>query len=214
MSLLPQRKKAPEEIAKLRESLGIPGLPLERESALPPLPADDLAPTLSELPDGHSNESIGLAPLPAAVLPEQALQSCDTLPVLPIAELQAVKPSAAPPNSKLPKRRHSDEELNDIRRREALAMLNPLANPRLVAAHPALLASGYLSSLAAAAAIAFYQQPIAVSAPCASVPLLIAGFIALTKPLSRHHAAFIAILAFFVIVFGALHYFPQLRHAT
>jgi hypothetical protein len=33
MSLLPQRKKSPEEIAKLRESLGIPGISPEESTA-------------------------------------------------------------------------------------------------------------------------------------------------------------------------------------
>jgi K+-transporting ATPase A subunit len=29
-----------------------------------------------------------------------------------------------------------------------------------------------------------------------------------------HHAAFIAVLSLFVLVFGVLHYFPQLQHGT
>ena len=44
--------------------------------------------------------------------------------------------------------------------------------------------------------------------------MLIAAFIYFKKPLSRHHAAFIGVMALFVIVFGALYYFPQLRHGT
>jgi K+-transporting ATPase A subunit len=44
--------------------------------------------------------------------------------------------------------------------------------------------------------------------------MLVAAFIGIRKPISRHHAAFIAVIALFVIIFGALHYFPHLRHAT
>jgi amino acid permease len=46
------------------------------------------------------------------------------------------------------------------------------------------------------------------------VALLFAAFIYFKKPLSLHHAAFIAVMSLFVIVFGALYYFPQLRHGT
>jgi hypothetical protein len=44
--------------------------------------------------------------------------------------------------------------------------------------------------------------------------LLISIFIFARRPLSRHHSAFIAAMALFVIVFGALHYFPNLQHGT
>ena len=124
-------------------------------------------------------------------------------------------PHAAPAaDSILPSHRHSNHEIEEIRRREALALLTPVVNPKLAAAHPALLIPGYLAALIGGGAIYFYQQPITVSAPCVSASLLIAAFIALYKPLSRHHAAFIAVISLLVIVFGALHYFPQLRHAT
>ena len=38
MSLLPQRKKSAEEIAKLRESLGVPGAPQKRNPRRNPKP--------------------------------------------------------------------------------------------------------------------------------------------------------------------------------
>jgi K+-transporting ATPase A subunit len=44
--------------------------------------------------------------------------------------------------------------------------------------------------------------------------LIIAAIIFFKKPLSVHHAAFITVAVLFVVVFGALHYFPQLRHGT
>ena len=55
---------------------------------------------------------------------------------------------------------------------------------------------------------------MAATAGCSTAAMLLAAFIYLRRPISRHHAAFIAVIALFVIVFGALHFFPQLRHAT
>ncbi len=118
-------------------------------------------------------------------------------------------------DGKIPFRRHSDEELNEIRRREALALLNtPPPDPRLLAAHPAVIAPGYVLAFAGASCFLFEDFPMAATASCAAAALLVALAILLRRPISRHHSAFIFIIALFVIVFGALHYFPHLRHAT
>jgi uncharacterized membrane protein YozB (DUF420 family) len=77
-----------------------------------------------------------------------------------------------------------------------------------------MILPGYLFPPAAAAGIWFYQIHIAATAMLAILSLAIAGVILWRKPVSRHHAAFIAVLALFLIVFSALYYFPQLRHAT
>jgi hypothetical protein len=173
---------------------------LKRAETIPSLPLDDQQPV----------EAITavIAPPVLYLKPVHSLRKSEQvrLPVMP--------PVAPAANTNLPSQRHNNQDLQKIRRREALALPPLIANPKLVAAHPALLIPGYLSVLIGAAAFCFYQQPIAVSAPCAGVSLLIATFIALKQPLSRHHAAFIAVITLFVIVFGALHYFPQLRHAT
>ena len=68
--------------------------------------------------------------------------------------------------------------------------------------------------LSGASSFVLSSLPITIPACCVTVALLIAVFIALKKPLSRHHAAFIAVITLFVIVFGALHFFPHLRNAT
>lgn len=252
MILLPQRKKSSAEIAKLRESLGIPGLAPDSPPASPqdpPPPVTEIPAITTTAPSSQPAGATPLTPLPAPAQhdPKQfpSLKRSDRIPVLPPDELQSAAPptaAAAPPAhslksvrslrkseqsllpvmphaapgaaSILPSHRHSAQEIEAIRQREALALLTPVVNPKLAAAHPALLVPGYLAALAAAALIYFYQQPITLSAPCAAVSLLIAGFIALKKPISRHHAAFIAVITLFVIIFGALHYFPQLRHAT
>jgi uncharacterized membrane protein YozB (DUF420 family) len=43
--------------------------------------------------------------------------------------------------------------------------------------------------------------------------LLIAGWVAWRRPLSRHHAGFMTIIAVLVLVFGTLYFFPGLHGA-
>jgi hypothetical protein len=251
MSLLPQRKKSPEEIAKLREDLGIPAAP---PAADPPSTPDPPAtPHAIQVIEHHhppaeappSNHPPAAAPHPApkqvhsfkrseritAVAPAEPATAApvtdDMAPVVlslkPVrslrkseqAPLSVMTPPARPADSALPGHRHSDQEIQEIRRREALALrASSVVNPKLIAAHPALFIPGYLAALAGAVCFACYQLPLAATASCAATALLIAGYISLKKPLSLHHAAFIAVITLIVIVFGALHYFPQLRHGT
>ena len=251
MSLLPQRKKSPEEIAKLRESLGIPGtLPDENEASSPnpatsafAPPVDTIVPAHHEAAVIHPPETAPLAPLPEppppGPKPVHSLKRSERIPALPIEQAAPdpepsphlpkpvrslrkseqipvlITPPAEPaPDSKLPFHRHSDKELNEIRRREALALLNAAPNPKLAVAHPAIIAPGYILAVTGASCFYFYEFPMEATAGCSAAALLIAGFIFLRRPISRHHAAFIAVIALFVIVFGALHFFPHLQHAT
>lgn len=259
MSLLPQRKKSAEEIAKLRESLGIPGISPVTEpapaatspAATPPAaissePVETIVPTHHEAVVVHPPETAPLDPPPSPVShgprTVHSLKRSERIPALPVDEPAEETPAAVPQHqgpkrvrslrkseqvpilavtpiesaadSKIPFHRHSDKELNDLRRRDALSMLTPVANPRLAVAHIALIIPGYLLAVAGASCFYFYEFPMAATAACAATALLIAGFIFLRRPISRHHAAFIAVIALFVIVFGALHFFPQLQHAT
>jgi hypothetical protein len=270
MSLLPQRKKSAEEIAKLRESLGIPAAEQEPLVAQPSKPPADIVDTI--VPGSHE-ASLLHPPVPVHLEPEpvsapvhqpgpkpvHSLKRSERIPTLPVEEEfattreiaahatnrapdpvsipasprgtkpvrslkkseQAPLPAApraaeAPPSSSLPHHRHSDAEIAEIRRRQALALLDsgPVPNPKLAAAHLALIIPGYL--LAAVGAVCFVHAdfPMAATAICSLLALGIAGFMFLRRPISRHHAAFIAVIALFVIVFGALHFFPHLRHAT
>jgi hypothetical protein len=139
----------------------------------------------------------------------RSLRKSEQVPVL------APAPATPSPDSKIPFHRHSDNEIAEIRRREALALMTPHApNPKLAAAHLALLIPGYLLAIAGASCFLYYEVPMAATAGCVTGAMLIAGFVFLCRPISRHHAAFIAVIALFVLVFGALHFFPQLRHAT
>lgn len=269
MSLLPQRKKSAEEIAKLRESLGIPGSPVPEPEAAPAaaeIPAEPVIDTI--LPDSHQAvlvhppEAIPLHPPEAPAIPAtgpkpvHSLKRSERAPILhdeeeeeedfdaashasgpeplplqaahrlpkPVRSLKkseqtpvlTVLPIAEPtPSSKIPFHRHSDKEIEEIRRREALALLNvQKPNPKLAAAHFAILIPGYVLALTGASCFLFHEVTAPVTGACEAAALLIAGFIFLRRPISRHHGAFIAVIALLVIVFGAIHFFPQLQHAT
>ena len=264
MSRLPQRKKSSEEIAKLRESLGITdpspadGLPAEIET---PEPVD--AKISPALPAAHkiSEPAVApaLAPIPMPEIsepkPVRSLKRSERIPVLPVDDQelldyvlkQAVAPEIPvtpplpvahgpkqvrslrkseqvplpadyrhepPPDSNLPFHRHSEKEISEIRRQEAIAMLAPAVHPLSRHAHPAQVVPGYLTALAGALCFYYYELELPYTLVCVVLALLFAAFIFFKKPLSRHHAAFIAVAALFVIVFGALHYFPTLRHGT
>ncbi len=250
MSLLPQRKKSTEEIAKLRENLGVPTLHAV-ESETPAQPAVeaivsnhhkatvvDAAVEAAEIPLIEPAP----APVPHGPKPVHSLKRSERIPAMPVDDAPSAPPAAEPvpdspkpvrslrkseqvpvpathpeppADSKLPFHRHSDEEIAELRRRDAIAMMSPqVPNPKLAAAHLATLIPGYLLALAGASYIPFYEFPMAATAGCAAAALLISGFIFLRRPISRHHAGFIAIIVLLVIVFGALHFFPHLRHAT
>jgi hypothetical protein len=241
MSPLPQRRKSPEEIALLRESLGIPSDPLPPETATAAAaPALDVHPSTPQ-PIEH--------PIVSATETEESLSAPSTISPTPRADAVSVehetetapmavdeqesalrlqlppKPNsprnrsaAATPSqhsaSPLPARRRSHEELEEIRRREALAMIaSPVINPRFAPAHPALLASGYLAALACAGPIIRESWPIHATVGCAIAALLIATCIVVLRPISKHHAAFITILTLLFVAFAALHHFPQLQYA-
>ena len=251
MSLLPQRKKTAEEIAKLRENLGVPALPAEASDPPATPPVEALVPTHHEatvvaaaveaaetphiepapapIPHGpkpvHSlkrseripapsaeetpPETPTPEPAPGSPKPVRSLRKSEQIPVLKPAP---AKPSA---DSKIPFHRHSDDEIAEIRRRDALAMMNAhVPNPKLAAAHFALLIPGYLFAISGGACFFFYEFPMAATAACAAIALVISAFVFVRRPLSRHHAGFISVIALFVIVFGTLHYFPHLQHAT
>ena len=148
-------------------------------------------------------------PLVLRAKPVRSLRKSEQIPVLTVP-----RNDPPPPDSKLPAHRHNDKELREISRHAALELVMATPNPKLAKAHFALVIPGYLASVAGAVCFYFYQQPIVVSASCVAVSLLIATFIFFWKPISRHHAAFIAVVSLFVIISGALHYFPNLQYAT
>ena len=182
MSSLPEQKKTPEEIAALRDKLGIPSA------------AQADADTSS--PDEVVAE---LKPEPAAS------------PVRPVHVVPAA-PVKIDSASGLPLRRHSDEELEDLRRRGMFETQDEALRMPVRRAHGAWVITGYL--FAASAAIPVYLElsvvlPVAVSAAA----LGFAAFLFFLRPYSRHHGAFISVVVLFVLIYAAFNYVPQLQHA-
>ncbi len=271
MSLLPQQKKSAEEIARLRESLGIPSVAPEEPVQVPQLappppvegpvtppavvrhrqhhnlhrpgpdephmvpipvnePVDAKAARLSRPSDGipvlpvildgapavphhpHPPESPVLpasSPLPVApsLKPVRSLRKSEKLP-LPVLH------QPPPADSKLPRQRHNDEELQRIRHQEAIALAAKHVEPPRLTAHLAMVITGYLFAIAGVVCYYFYELQMVIPAACVACGFFIAAFIFFCRPLSRHHAAFIAVIALFVTVFGALYYFPQLSYGS
>lgn len=270
MSLLPQHKKSPEELAKLRESLGIPGQPPVSEPSpvfSPPIQAGrelpiakaPLDPGPAKVESGPVStvlnvlESPTLAALPVAESPPKQVRSLrrsDRNPVsspgheLPRGaehESSSVPPASAvsvasssravhslrkseqlplsqirtpAPDSSLPIHRHSPEEIREIRRQEVLAMQKVAGEQVSHKAHWIIVIPGYLFALAALGCCYYYQLGIQITASCLLVSFLVAGFLLIRKPYSRHHAAFIGVMSLLIAIFSILYYFPQLRYGA
>lgn len=130
-----------------------------------------------------------------------------------VGDRQVLKPRTtdAVGFTKLPEGRHSEREVMEIRRREAMKVRPPLAHLRAQMANPFVLGIGYLLAAGGGAGCYFIDKQWqhaaaaewgAAGAGCAG--MLVAVFLAFKKPRSRHHAAFIAMISLLVIVFGIL----------
>ena len=154
MTPLPQRKKTDEEIAKLREELGIPvAVPIttkmetEVDAAHPavgPAHPTRMRPTKPQTTkfqklihaDG-SREPITLPGYKETV--EEAPPEMRAAPAVQIVEDRDL-------DSLLPKRKRSALELEEMRHREMLRQLGtrPLKNIKFMPCHPAAIAVGYI----------------------------------------------------------------------
>lgn len=223
--MIPDRKKTPEEIAALREGLGVPVPPEEPKMTpaptpvapspvapvdVPPAaPAPDAPETDDEPPSDQPVIHLDIAPVPSkqATAESHRLRKHE----LPLAPAPPVTQKTA-----LPTHRHDPRDIAQIRKREALAKLqgpgaDPAAHLRRQTAHPVLYVPGYLLAIAAGAVA--YQRvhpitPIVLLALALSITL----YIAIRKPRSRHHAALIFILIFLTAAFGGIHYAPLFQH--
>lgn len=88
--------------------------------------------------------------------------------------------------------RHSDQELQQIRTRNALVVKPPVQRIAAQAGHPVLLGLGYLLALAGGAG-----------------GLVVAGWLFARKPRSHHHAALMTIIAVLVLAFGILYFLAK-----
>lgn len=201
MSLLPQRKKSAEELSQLRDQLGISPHPQPlAPSASPQMPEAAALATLA--PEAHFPRK---APKPVRSLRRSERE--------PSPSRRNSQPTAF---SRIPAKRHSSDEIAELRRREALAQFNTSGKTNLfpLPAPPWVIVPGYLFALSGFACQYWKQEiPLAATAATAGVALLFALYILLRRPLSRHHAGFISSITVFALVFASLHYFPHLRHA-
>lgn len=209
--MIPGKKKTPEEIAALREELGVHAPPvgtaLVPEMPAPPKkpPAPPQAPKVKGERVVHLN-STSPTTVPASIQ-SHSLRRHDP-PLAP----------ASPSTQKthLPKHRNDPRDIAQIRKREALAQLqvpgaDPAAHIRKQIASPFLYAPGYLLAIAAAV-VAFKGAHHITPMVLLALALAITLYIAIRKPRSRHHAALIFILIFLTAAFGGLHYAPLFKH--
>jgi hypothetical protein len=187
MSELPTRRKSPEELARLRESLGGPD---RRSAATPPAGGPPAAPPVGP-PEPASAPVAGAGPKPV-----RSLRRAERVPAPRPRPAATTPPRSAGSGhglgSPLPVVRHSAEELAGLRARNAAEAKPPVEQIASLAAHPALLGCGYVLALAGGVG-----------------GLLVALFLWLRKPRSHHHAAFIAIIAVLVITFAILYLLPK-----
>lgn len=218
MNTLPTHRKNPDELARLRESLGVPN------------PSDDAATDDTPVDEQPPAEQV----IPHLAPPNTAAEPAERHP-RPLGSLRrtehlAPAPPQAPSSIKLPNHRHSAAELADLRRRTALAAI---AEGGYLPPQPAsrlLLILAYTLAIGGAAApilTRFYayisESYNAGKAFSEGYHLLLAGclpalplavFIALQRTPSRHHAALVAAVSFFALVFSLLHYFPFLKYGS
>ena len=234
--MLPQRRKSAEEIAKLRESLGIPGAAAAAESSEVPVevPADagDRADggdpvdpvygvdVVEEVKSGAVLESLP----PAAPKPVRSLRKSERKVV---ERTRRVAPAEA---TGIPARRHSDDELLEMRRIQAAPPDQAIAHIQHMTVPWPVIALGYLLPLCGAICAWFAvwspgvppmdfpaewigdlsRQPWLAKAGLGALGLFgglsfaLAGWIAWKKPRSRHHAGFISIITLLVLVFGII----------
>lgn len=118
----------------------------------------------------------------------------------------------------LPSHRRNDSELNRLRREQAFSVQSPGGFLIQQTANIFIVGIGYFCVLLAAALpifdFLFSKVSLYFPAILCLVGIGLAVFIFLKKKRSIHHAAFIATIAVFTLIFGALYYFPHLRNAS
>ncbi len=216
--MIPEKKKTADEIAALREGLGIPAATPEPAAPEPysqaPPPRNMQAEEPPPSPAAYAEPIVHLDLPPAPARPKKV----EPKPIHSLRkhDLPLAPATASTRRTELPNKRHDTRDISQIRKREALAALqqpgtDPAAHIRSQIASPFLYAPGYLFA-AAAAVTAYMSVPYYTPAGLIALSAIIMIFIALRKPRSRHHAALLFIAVFLTLVFGALHYAPHFQH--
>jgi hypothetical protein len=218
--MLPQRRKSAEEIAKLRESMGIPGTAAES----------------AEVPVGAADPVDGVDPVdPVKRGEEEPIQPALARPVRSLRKSEQkvearARPVKAMDSAGIPLRRRTDQELLEMRRIQATPPDQSIAHIQQLAVAWPVIALGYLLPLCGAICAWFAvwspgvppmdfpaqwigdlsRAPWLAKAGLGALGLFgglalaLAGWIAWKKPRSRHHGGFISIITLLVLVFGIL----------
>lgn len=204
--MIPNKKKSPEELAALREELGIQKNPAETPpsptTTPPELEAEASAPSTPEPEPSETTK-------PKKKIKLHSLRKQE-LPLAPAPEVIT--------KTEIPEQRRSSQDVAEIRRREALGNFSnpsqdPAAHLKKITAHPLLLSPSYL--IAIAAAVAAWQRAFFITPLCLIfVSSLLTLYIFLKKKRSRHHAAILTIILVMTLVFGGLYYAPFFSYAT
>ncbi|MCP5535468.1 MAG: hypothetical protein H7A51_04440 [Akkermansiaceae bacterium] len=114
--------------------------------------------------------------------------------------------------TEIPDHKHTGNDLEEMRRRNAFAVRPPVQHIKNQAVNPLLLGLAYILCLSGAglAIGALYLPAIT----CAALSLLFTLFIFWKKPRSRHHAAIMAIISLLVLVFGTVYYLEQFEQTA
>ncbi|WP_411827995.1 hypothetical protein [Luteolibacter sp. AS25] len=239
--MIPDKKKTPEEIAALREELGIPDeMPRPPLSASRPLPAHSETSSPAELPRPAPIQPAPVTPpepdprellpktelrdpvvhlgVPAAPTSEDAYKPAPVYHSLRKHELPLAPAPETTHKTELPTQRHDPRSIAQIRKREELGKLNqpsidPVAQLRKITAHPVLLGGTYLLSLIPS--LLAYRGVHFITPLCLlALCSALALYIFLKKKRSRHHAAILAIIILMTLAFGGLHYAPLFNYGS
>lgn len=114
--------------------------------------------------------------------------------------------------ARIPEKKHDNQELGELRARNAFAVRPPVQQLKNQALHPLFLGLGYVLSLTSGGLA--YAGIYVPGLSCAAAGLLFSLFIFWKKPRSRHHAAFMAIISLLVLVFGSVYYQAQFEQPS
>ena len=150
--MLPQRRKSAEEIAKLRESLGIPGEGQEEAASATEEAAVDSPTTEAPSPAAkEKDEGKAAAGTATPKAPEEAKEKSS----VPMRQVRSLRKSEQKPvefskvetKNGIPVRRHDDRELMEMRRIQAAPPDTTIAYMQQLAAPWPLVVLGYLFPL-------------------------------------------------------------------
>lgn len=221
MSLIPQRKKTPEELAALRAqelashpAFQTPPPPVDPASSSSQMPA--IPDTIAIMPEENMQRHTAHASSPQTEKPVRLRKNppmkhgqvhvFDGLRPAAAAEISAGSPGTHVP---LPQRKHDDRELQELRHRGLMQTRPPVKRIMAMELHPFLSSLLYLIALImiiltvrfwSYEGIERYYTP---GAGCGSL-LLISLFLYFKKPRARHHAAILSGLCLVVLGFVIL----------